>query len=498
MRGVIYARYSEGPRQTDQSIEGQVSDCRAYAERKGIQILEIYADRHVSGKSIDGRDEFQRMIKDAEKGLFDCIIVWKVDRFGRSREDIAVNKIRLRKAGVTLLYAQESIPDGPEGILLESLMEGLAEYYSADLRQKVVRGMTESAKKGRVPFGSLPIGYKRGEDGTLQISEPEAEAVREVFRAHIGGATLNELRQLLLDRGIVSRAGGLPSKHVVERMLRNERYTGRFSFQNVEIQAPAIIDDKTFAEAAEHFKTSRFNGSGNGMEEYLLSTKCVCGICGQRMTVGTGTGRHGGKYHYYRCKGKCQKPVRQSDLEDLVLTRTIKDVLTDEMIEDLTDRIMAIQDAQAQDDPAAVLQKRLESVQRKQKNLLGVLEEGGSKMILERLKELDAEADALQLEIDRAALKKPQIPRALVRGWLQSFREGDVSDPAFRKRLLQTFVSDVVVTPDEVTVLYNSQKTPLSEGSPTAPLVDFGALKANPWITPGGQIVLQIQRRPGA
>ena len=122
MKGVIYARYSEGPRQTDQSIEGQVADCRAYAEQKGIDVVGIYADRHISGTSTAGRDEFLRMIHDAERQAFDCVIVWKIDRFGRSREDIAVNKMKLRKAGVALMYAREAVPEGPEGILLESLL----------------------------------------------------------------------------------------------------------------------------------------------------------------------------------------------------------------------------------------------------------------------------------------------------------------------------------------------------------------------------------------
>ena len=105
MRGVIYARYSHGPHQTEQSIEGQVADCRAFAAQKGIDVLEVYADRHVSGTSTAGRDEFQRMLQDAERHKFDVVITWKIDRFGRSREDIALNKIRLRRAGFVLMYA---------------------------------------------------------------------------------------------------------------------------------------------------------------------------------------------------------------------------------------------------------------------------------------------------------------------------------------------------------------------------------------------------------
>lgn len=115
MLGAIYARYSAGPNQTDQSIEGQVADCQAYAERNGIQIVEIYADRHISGKSIVGRNEFQRMLHDAEQHRFECVIVWKIDRFGRDRQDIALSKMKLKKAGVRLLYAEESVPRGRRG-----------------------------------------------------------------------------------------------------------------------------------------------------------------------------------------------------------------------------------------------------------------------------------------------------------------------------------------------------------------------------------------------
>ena len=138
---VIYARYSAGPRQTDQSIEGQIADCQKYAEQHGLIVGKIYADRHISGKSTEGRDEFLQMIEDAKKKQFTDVIVWKVDRFGRDKTDIAIYKRELRKNGVTIHYAAESVPDGPEGIILESLLEGLAEYYSADLRQKVNRGM---------------------------------------------------------------------------------------------------------------------------------------------------------------------------------------------------------------------------------------------------------------------------------------------------------------------------------------------------------------------
>ena len=155
-RAVIYARFSNGPRQTEQSIEGQVADCTSFANANNLSVVGIYADKHISGTSVEGRTEFLRMVSDAKKGMFDAVIVWKVDRFGRDRRDIAVYKHALNTAGVSLQYAAEAVPEGPEGILLESLLEGMAEYYSADLKQKVSRGIRESAKKGQWPSGRLP------------------------------------------------------------------------------------------------------------------------------------------------------------------------------------------------------------------------------------------------------------------------------------------------------------------------------------------------------
>ena len=143
MKAVIYARYSSD-NQREESIEGQLRECKEYAERNGILVLQSYIDRALSAKT-DNRPEFQRMIRDSAKGLFDTVLVWKLDRFARNRYDSAHYKSQLRKNGVKVVSATESIADGPEGIILESMLEGMAEYYSAELAQKVNRGMRENA-----------------------------------------------------------------------------------------------------------------------------------------------------------------------------------------------------------------------------------------------------------------------------------------------------------------------------------------------------------------
>lgn len=469
MKGVIYARYSEGPRQTDQSIEGQVADCRAYAAEHGIDIIEVYADRHISGTSLEGRDEFRRMMYDAERRRFDCVIVWKVDRFGRSREDIAVQKIRLRKAGVQLMYAKEAVPDGPEGILLESLLEGLAEYYSADLRQKVTRGIRETAKKGLSPFGTLPVGYKTDADRRIVVDPEKADAVREAFRMHIAGSSTAAIREMLFRRG-VSRNGKPCGKGTVYRILRNEHYLGSFTVQGVEIPVEPIIDRATFDAVAASFRGPYHNAAGRADVEYLLSCKCHCAECGKMLQGTHGTGKAGKKYYYYKCptKGCGLKPVPKDELEALVLQHTIADVLTDEMVGKLTRKIMEVQEAERAGDPAEALRSQLKDAKKRQQRLIDAIENGAGTSLVERLNAVDAQIEALQLEIDRAELKRPMVPEALVRGWLLSFRDGDVTDPVFQRKLVSAFVADVVVGPEMVTVAYNTTQKEPSACSRTA------------------------------
>ena len=166
MKAVIYARYSSD-NQREESIEGQIRECTAFAEKNNITILRHYIDRAFSAKT-DNRPEFQNMIKDSGKRLFDMIIVWKLDRFARNRYDSARYKAALKKNGVKVVSATEVISDGAEGIILESVLEGYAEYYSADLSEKVVRGMTENALKCKYNGGTRPIGYLIDDDQCFQ------------------------------------------------------------------------------------------------------------------------------------------------------------------------------------------------------------------------------------------------------------------------------------------------------------------------------------------
>lgn len=122
MKAVIYARYSSD-NQREESIDGQLRECMEYAKFNDIDVVNSYIDRALSAKT-DNRPNFQRMIKDSYKGLFDVALVWKLDRFARNRYDSAHYKTILKRNGVRVLSAKETISEGAEGILLESMLEG--------------------------------------------------------------------------------------------------------------------------------------------------------------------------------------------------------------------------------------------------------------------------------------------------------------------------------------------------------------------------------------
>ena len=158
MTDVIYARYSTD-NQREESIEGQLRECKAFAEKNGIQIIDTYIDRAMSAKT-DNRPDFQKMIKDSAKQQFETVIVWKLDRFARNRYDSAHYKSILKRNNVRVLSATEAISQGAEGIILESVLEGMAEYYSAELAEKVIRGQTENALSCRFNGGTVRFLYK--------------------------------------------------------------------------------------------------------------------------------------------------------------------------------------------------------------------------------------------------------------------------------------------------------------------------------------------------
>ena len=318
MTAVIYARYSSD-NQREESIEGQIRECTAYAEKNGITIVKHYIDRAISAKT-DNRPEFQQMIKDNDKKLFDIVLVWKLDRFARNRYDSARYKTQLKKNGVKLMSATEVISDGPEGIILESVLEGYAEYYSADLSEKVIRGMTENALKGKFSGGAIPFGYTINADRRFEIDPLTAPFVAEAFQRYNDGQTMREIRDWLNEKGIKNKRGGSMTFNVIQHMLSNRRYIGELKYRDILIPdaIPPIVSVELFNDVQEKIaKNKKAPARRKAEDDYLLTTKLFCGHCGALMFGESGTSRTGEVHRYYKCatakkhKGCKKKTVRK-------------------------------------------------------------------------------------------------------------------------------------------------------------------------------------------
>lgn len=255
-KAVIYARYSSLA-QRDQSIEDQVAACRAHARRRGLEIVEVYADRHVSGTTAN-RPEFQRMVADSRDGRWGQVLVYKLDRFARDRADAAFYRKLLKDRGVQLVSVMESIPEGPEGVILEGVMDAFAEYYSANLRQNVLRGMTSNAERC-LANGVRVLGYRVGADGTFEVDEETAPIVRELFERRAMGETYANLARWLRTLGLKTRQKGSINVQYVRGRLQDRRYIGEYHWGSVVVPGgmPAIVDERTWQMVRAQTRTRR-------------------------------------------------------------------------------------------------------------------------------------------------------------------------------------------------------------------------------------------------
>lgn len=248
---VIYARYSS-ERQSEQSIEGQLRVCNEFAERNGLRIVGTYIDRAMTGTN-DHRAEFQRMLSDSDSPQeWEIVLVYALDRFGRNSVEIAINKQRLHKNGKILISATQRTSqniDGSQnldGIILENVMIGLAEYYSAELSQKIRRGQNESREKGTFVGGGIAYGFKV-ENKRVLVNEDEAEAVRYIFQQYVSGKIAREIVSALHERGLTHR--GKPFRNnAIYKILRNPRYIGVFYHKGKKYTNtfPPIIGEDLF------------------------------------------------------------------------------------------------------------------------------------------------------------------------------------------------------------------------------------------------------------
>lgn len=462
---VVYARYSSHS-QGEQSIEGQLSEAKKYAAAHGYTIVREYVDRAKTGRT-DNRTEFQRMLKDTAKKQFSVIILWKVDRFGRNREEIAINKMKCRKNGVRVEYVAETIPNSPEGVILESVLEGFAEYYSLQLSQNIRRGRAESAEKCQSLGGNRPLGYKTGPDKKFIIDEDTAPTVKMIFSMYAAGKTVTEITTHLNELGLRTLRGKPFTKNSLHSILKNRKYLGIYEYQGIEVKGgiPRIIEDDVFDKVQEMLKINkRAPAKTWARADYILTDKLFCGKCGAPMFGESGTSKTGAKHNYYTCSNKkrfksCdKKAVRQADIEETVIRATQEMLADEELFDFIVEKTWQFyQEQNGSQEELQNLQKQLVQTETSISNLIRAIEAGIlTEETKNRMDELTQQKADLKASIaDRQLSQRFHIQRDHIWFFLNDLRKADASDIEIQKRLLQTFVNAVFVYDDHLKLTFN-------------------------------------------
>lgn len=485
IKAVAYARYSSD-RQREESIEAQLRAIRTYAKRNNIIIIKEYIDRAISGKTDINRKEFKQMIKDSSKHLFELVLTDKVDRFARNRYDAAINKRKLKENGVKVVYVSQHINDGPEGIIMEAMLEGMAEYYSSNLAAETMKGLKENAYDCKHCGGKPPLGYDVDPITKKYIlNKKEATIIKTIFNMYKDGFSYIDICKHLKLKGYKTKYGSDFGKNSIHDILRNEKYTGTYIFNRATrkingkfnkrasnkeediIKIPGGMPEiipYTEWERVQRMMDSKKKIGKKSTEIYLLSGLVKCGVCGS--TIAADTRRLKDRdtvYCYYRCnkdngKNSCNLPAwSRDDLEAIVLEALERKFFTGTNLEAIVDEIYSQYCERANDinEEINILKHELEGINRKINNVVDALADGEALISLKnKLKELESQKENLESEIKEKELETEfSLPsKEFIRANIRNFSKIKSLERNELKILINEYVNGIVVSLDTIDI----------------------------------------------
>lgn len=441
---VFYGRYSS-TNQTEQSIEGQRHVCQKYAEQNDMQIVAEYVDRAISGTS-DQRPQFQQMIADSAAASWECVLVYKLDRFARNRYDSALYKKKLRDNGVRVVSATEQISDSPEGIIMEGLLEAMDEYYSAELSRKMRRGMEESFRKGKFIQSIPPFGYKLTEQHTLALDPDTAPISGEIFRRYDDGEKIGQIAAWLNGQGFRKASGRPWSAMNVSRHLHHTVCKGVYQYADFgEMPCPAVVDAELFDRVQERLSTAAQRHRKRSGYTYMLTGKMICAYCGK--PVCGSTSNHG---HYYYCR-HCEtaKCIKADFLHEKVMD-ALSLYLSGDKVDELAKAAYAEYAADEQPDPRPALERELRIVETQLQNATQAILRGVDlDTLTDTINALKAQRNELRRSLENISVPAPRLTQDYFRAALSIMAD----KPG--KELLDTVVNQVILKDDIVIICIN-------------------------------------------
>ena len=458
---VIYARYSSD-RQNEMSIEGQIEECRKYAEANDIIVLQEYVDRALTATS-DKRPNFLRMIDDSRYGNFDIILVYQFDRFSRNKNDSGYYKKILADNGVKVVSAKEQIASDSSGVITEGLLEVFADYFSKQLSEKVHRGMYQRAEQCKFNGGTMTFGYAVDKDGYYIPDEKTGPVVKEIFERIAEGETAKSIGDNLNERGIKTVRGNPFTKNSLQNILRNEKYKGIYSFGDVRIEGgvPRLVSDELFEEV--HLVIKRKNHRNRpAKEEYLLTGKLYCGHCGRIMMGTSGTSHTGAIYRYYICKDPnkiCDKKNVPKEFLENHIVEICRRSLSKEIIEEVVNTVIEYNKRDQESPEIIRLKGEIKETEKKIDKLITEIEEGlSSKRILDRLTQREAELEALNKSLKKEEAKQRIISPGTVWDFMHKLARGTADTLEYQRMLINVFIDKIYLYDDHFTIFFNNTK----------------------------------------
>lgn len=482
MRVVAYCRYSSENQRDGYSIEAQKRAIDEYCAKEDHIIIDYYIDEARTGTN-DSRDAFQDMINDSAGKHFKAVVVHKLDRFSRERYDSAIYKKKLKDNGVRVISVTEPLDDSPESVMMESVIEGMNEYYSKNLSRECKKGKDERARNGLWNGGIIPYGFNIV-NGKYQINEKESKYVQSIFSKFLAGDNAQNIATWMNESGERTRKGQIFKRHSISKILENPHYTGylhygrnREKLIKVKITDPIITAD--MFEAVQSKIKVRKNAPVSRTREstYLLTGVLYCGECGSHLRGHKSKKKYVNKhgelvylvYRSYRCTGTagasraahlfdksvpyCKlKGFSKVKLEAFIINSIHHNVLSDDGIEDIIQKIIK---RNKENSLAGKAKAKLKYYENKKDRLLDIYLDGSLDKNIYNTKaaELDEQICLLKTSVsERSILLEDEDYLRKILASLKN--DTDSSSFDYRKMLIATFIDSIYIDSQKVIINY--------------------------------------------
>jgi len=457
-RVAVYARFS-CDKQRDASIEDQIYEAERYCERYGYEIVKVYPDYALSGRS-DDRPQFMAMIEDAKSGAFDVVLVWKMDRFARNMLDQFYNEKILSDYGVQLESVKENIAgNGIEASMSKGMHAIFAQIRSQQSAEDTMRGMIGKARKCQY-LGYKWLGYSHDGD-TITLDPATIDVARGIHDMYLSGSSVRDIVAWVNSQGVKNRNGDPVGYQFVTGILKSWVYAGVYTWGRqkdeqgrpiigadglpvplvrVENGIPAIVSVATKERCLERLG---YRKHANARIDYLLSGKLFCSKCGHKMHGEVCRNSQGVDCFRYVCKGKrraCHGAFWKDDLETLV-AQHVREVLDSptvaEKIAETFERYRSSKKPSASIEAAKL---DVKNIVKQRENLIQAVEDGMPyKHVKDKLASLDAQQEGIERKIAELERTSCEITKADILMLLEKVAHGLRTD----EEILSAFVRQV-------------------------------------------------------